>query len=295
MTLNGPDPHAIDIAQAVQKEAGQATVILFGSRATGRYRQNSDLDLLVVTDENPVSAELRACHAARIYMKAHPPRLELNVIGMTRQRFDRCRRANQHIVGQAIRYGVVMNDERPDYSDYSYNADYSEEERHDSYPDHWPETSRRIERAETWNRSFNELADSEHSHQELIGFTAQQAVENALKGWLSAYNDVRTFGHDLRDLWEDVIKLEDWSDSSLNEAHRATTDLFNYIGYTELGNQEDPLDWLTNYAAKYRYEGTAHVMTATELQELKVKVNRVIGAVVSRIYAISEIDRPGAG
>ena len=82
MTLNGPDPHAIDIAQAVQKEAGQATVILFGSRATGRYRQNSDLDLLVVTDENPVSAELRACHAARIYMKAHPPRLELNVIGM---------------------------------------------------------------------------------------------------------------------------------------------------------------------------------------------------------------------
>lgn len=285
MNLPGPDPHAVKIAQAAQAEVAPATVILFGSRATGRYHRESDLDLLVVAGDAPLSAENRVYQTAQAYMRRHPPRLELNVIGMTRQKFNRCRRANQHIAGQAARYGVVMSNEELD------GPAPPKGEEADGYPDHWPETGRRIERAETWNRSFNELTDLAHSHQELIGFTAQQAMENALKGWLSSYNDVRTFGHDLRQLWDDLLRLEDWSAPDPNEVYQAVAALFEYTYYPAPRDPAIPRDWLSNYAAIYRYGGTGHEMTAAELQELKERVNRAVAAVVNRIYALSGVAR----
>ncbi len=287
MNRPGPDLHAIKIAQAAQAEVAPARVILFGSRATGRYHQESDLDLLVVAGDNPLSAENRVYQTAQAYMRRHPPRLELNVIGMTRQKFNRCRRANQHIAGQAARYGVVMSNEGLDY------PTPSEAEDADGYPDHWPETGRRIERAQAWNLTLQDLTDMGHTHQEASGFTAQQAVENALKGWLSAHNDVRTFGHELRGLWEDIIRLEDWTEPELNEVYQAVAELFEYTYYPDSRDPEIPRDWLSNYAAVYRYGGTDHEMTAAELQELKERVNRVVESVVNHIYSRSGVDRGG--
>ena len=43
-------PHSIAIAKAVQDAVQPDTVILFGSRAVGDFRPDSDLDLLIVTD-----------------------------------------------------------------------------------------------------------------------------------------------------------------------------------------------------------------------------------------------------
>ena len=124
-------------------------VILFGSRATGRHHEHSDVDLLVVTDnDGPSSAGLNAYHINQDYLKVNPPRLEIGVIRMTRKDFDYCRRANQHIAGQAARYGIIMTDEilgcPPDYDD--------------GYPDHWVETRRRIENAEKKQLQFQRPA-----------------------------------------------------------------------------------------------------------------------------------------
>ncbi len=44
-------PHALAIAQAVQDAiAPEVAVILFGSRATGSHRPDSDVDLMALTD-----------------------------------------------------------------------------------------------------------------------------------------------------------------------------------------------------------------------------------------------------
>ena len=45
------DPQALAIARAAQDAVGpDAAVILFGSRATGRHRPDSDVDLMVLSD-----------------------------------------------------------------------------------------------------------------------------------------------------------------------------------------------------------------------------------------------------
>ena len=64
-------------------------VILFGSWATAQHREHSDVDLLVIAgDNNPLRAKLSAEHTAWCYVKGTPPKLEVNVIGMTRKYFD---------------------------------------------------------------------------------------------------------------------------------------------------------------------------------------------------------------
>ena len=45
MTAGSADQHALNIARVVQKEVAPAMVILFGSRATGRHREHSDVDI----------------------------------------------------------------------------------------------------------------------------------------------------------------------------------------------------------------------------------------------------------
>ena len=278
MVTQNPEQHALNVARAAQHNAAPAMVILFGSRATGRYREGSDVDLLVVTDDdNPRGAEFRAYHAAREYMRANPPRLGTDVIGMTRAEFDRCRRANQHIAGQAARYGIVMNGETL----------APPPPPPDGYPDHWPETRRRVESAEAWQRSLADMVDAEHWHQELVAFTAQQAVENALKGWLSAHNGSRTWGHELLELWVDIQNNEDWSDDTLSEAYRALPELFRYTHYVDPGHPQEAKDWLTDYAARYRYGGTAHRMSASERRELNEKVSAVVVVAVNRIHGLS--------
>ena len=159
----------------------------------------------------------------------------------------------------------------------------------DTYPDHWPETRRRIERAEAWNQSLADVI--ENQHQELVGFTAQQAVENALKGWLSAYNDARTFGHDLTELWDDIRDIEDWKDPELGRVAAAGNELFGFIRYPSPDEPHEYRDWLTDYAARYRYAGTAHLMVREERQELQQLVNQFVIAAVARIHRISGTDQ----
>ena len=128
MNANPPDRHALNVAQAVQDAAASATVVLFGSRAGNRHTEHSDIDLLIITDNvNPQGAEINARKVASAYMKSNPPRLAVDIISMTRKEFDRCRVANQHIAGQAARYGIVMNGDNLDYSSY----------QEDVYPAHW--------------------------------------------------------------------------------------------------------------------------------------------------------------
>ena len=278
MAINTPDPHAIAIARAVQEREAPDMVILFGSRATGRHHEHSDVDLLVVTDdEGSASTGPNAYHINQDYLNVNPPRLEIGVIRMTRKDFDYYRRANQHIAGQAARYGIVMNgeilDPPPDYDD--------------GYPDHWPETRRRIENAEKNSYTFNDLVHSNYWNQDAIGFLAQQAVENVLKGWLSAYNDDRTFGHDLIPLWRDIQNIEDWSNPELGRVHEAVSEIFNLVEYDDPNRPGAECDWLTNYGVLYRYAGSSYHMSRQERLTLKEKVNAAIAAIIERIHDLS--------
>ena len=278
MNSNPPDRHALNVARAVQDAAASATVVLFGSRAGNRHTEHSDIDLLIITDNgNPQGAEINARKAASAYMKSNPPRLGVDIISMTRKEFDRCRVANQHIAGQAARYGIVINGENLGHSS----------RQEDAYPDHWVETKQRLENVDEYLYEFNKMVDENHRGQKLLGFCAQQAVENALKGWLSAYNDDRTFSHELTDLWEDIQKIEDWSNPGADELRQSVANLFGCIYYEDPDNPGVSSDWLSKYATIYRYGRTSHQITREELAELHEAVNNALGTIIEKIHTIS--------
>lgn len=279
------DARALAIAQAVQDDLAPATVILFGSRAVGDYRPDSDVDLLVVTDEaNPKDAAFRAKKAAAAFMQTCPPDLEVNPMGISRREFDRCRQSFQHLAGQAARYGVFMRDPELDPKDMDTDT------AADPYPAHWPGTKQRIRNAQRYIRDLNAFNRSREVSQESIGFVAQQAVENALKGWLSAYNDDRRYQHPLPPLWMAIQEIEDFNDPANQEVYTAVSELFAFIGYDGTIPLSEQADWLSNYAVLYRYNETDHDMIAAEFAELTGLIRYAVESIIAHIFRISGVD-----
>ena len=280
------DAQALAIAQAVQAAVAPATVILFGSRAVGDYRPDSDVDLLVVSDEaNPKDTAFRAKKAAAAFMRHCPPDLEVNPMGISRREFRRCRQSFQHLAGQAARYGVFMSDPELDTG-----AENAADAAADPYPAHWPGTKQRIRNALRYRRDMDAFIRSEGVSQESIGFVAQQAVENVLKGWLSAYNDDRRYQHPLPPLWRAIQELEDFNDPANQEVYAAVSELFAFIGYDEILPLSEQADWLSNYAVLYRYNETDHDMIAAEFAELTGLIRWAVEEVIAHIFRISGVD-----
>ena len=279
------DAQALAIAAAVQAAVAPATVILFGSRAVGDYRPDSDVDLLVITDEaNPKDTAFRAKKAAAAFMRDCPPDLEVNPMGISRREFRRCRQSFQHLAGQAARYGVFMSDPEMDTG-----AERAADAATDPYPAHWPGTKQRIRNALRYRRDMDAFIRSEGVSQESIGFVAQQAVENVLKGWLSAYNDDRRYQHPLPPLWMAIQELEDFNDPANQEVYAAVSELFAFIGYDEILPLSEQADWLSNYAVLYRYNETDHDMLAAEFAELTGLIRWAVESVIAHIFRISGV------
>lgn len=149
-----PDQHVLNIAhipRAIRQKVTPDTVVLFGFRATGQHRPDSDVDILVIKpDQDPGFGAAWA--AARNFMAAPPPELEVTIVVMTMSEFQRNRRARQHLAGQADRYGVVRSDVKLNHA-----AHYD-----DDYPEHWEATRQRLENAAEWSKEFNDMVDNDH-------------------------------------------------------------------------------------------------------------------------------------
>ena len=272
-----PDQHALNIARAVQREVAPNIVILFGSRATGQHREDSDVDLLVVSLDGPKKGG-NAGRAASAYMNENPPFLEVNIVNMTLAEFQRNRRAKQHLAGQADHYGVAIDIERMGYST----------EYEDDYPEHWPATRQRLENAAEWSKQFNDMVAEDHWNQKLMGFAAQQQVKNALRGLLSTQNDPVTFRHGLDGIWEYYVNTyHDPDDPETKELYESVTGLMEHTKYPDPLSPTGYNNWLTRYAAGYRYNIAPRPMDRSEKVELQDMVNDATNRLVERIHELS--------
>lgn len=267
-----PDPHAVNIARAVQ-EASDGTVILFGSRARGDYTRDSDADILVIghTKGSPLAA-------ARRYMTAHPPELEVQIFEMTRPEFGRKRLATQSLAGHAARHGVWMSSERNDYT-HHYE---------DEYPVHWPATRNCLENGWENLREMQEKIEANSWNQKAIGYSAQQAVENGLKSLLSIHQDPAEFRHDLRAIWNHYLHHHhNPRDPGAHTVQEAVEDLMDHTAYDSPRDPGQKECWLTDYARQYRYRQDYRRMAEYELQELKLTVEDAFFAIMDHVNAVS--------
>ena len=68
-----PDPHAMEVARVIQEAVNPDLTILYGSRAVGDHHEDSDLDIMVVTDgTSTIAPESRALRAARAFIDENP-------------------------------------------------------------------------------------------------------------------------------------------------------------------------------------------------------------------------------
>ncbi len=276
-----PDLTGLAAAQAAQEAARPAVVILFGSRARGDWREHSDIDLLVIAEgqDNARRAAAAAQNAVDEWQRQNNSGLHVDIIPLTRQQFERCRRAKQHIAGQADTYGVVMSGTPlPPPSGVA-----------DEYPDHWPATLNRFKNARSWLRIYNERVDGNHWHQAIIGMAAQQAVENALKGVLSCLNAATGYSHQLLDTWQKLQGLAQFQETAAPELLAAGETLFAYLKYPDPQRPGEYKDWLTEYAAPHRYSEPSVTMSPAQWRELQSRVNSFVALLLAHIHQLSGV------
>ena len=274
MRTGTPDPTGMAAAMAAQEANRGNTVILFGSRARGDHRPDSDVDILIVCQDSTIAAESRARAAIRKYFQQNPPRLGVDIVTFTDEKFSQSRRAPNHVAGQAVRDGVVMSGERLDYG-----SDYEDE-----YPASWPDVKMRLQAAHRNLRAFNLNFQELPEDQETWGFHAQQAVENSLKAWVSAsgleYRRIHEMEEPAEKLFADPVESGTLAAQQLRM-------LINMTTCHDPAHPDDHLNWLDKYGVLYKYNGTAHRMGEEEERHFRQEILLAVHTFMNRAFELT--------
>ena len=254
-TQSKADPKAVAVARAVYDAIPLDTVILFGSRARGDHRPDSDIDLMLICTEHVSNKDYqKASEAARNAVERiyGTDWVGVDLVPIPKRTYLRCRGGINHVTAQAARDGVDMNGDKQEYE-------------RDPEPFDWHDVRQRVITA---NRNLRDLeAGIEASlSQEIIGFLAQQTVENILKAWISAVGASYRNTHRLDELLGIIKNIPEEQDTSASE------ELF----------------WLTRYAVRYRYEGA--VLEMDDPIELYERILFAVEAIEERIKALTGVD-----
>ena len=256
-TRRPPDPKACAVARAVGEAVHPNRVILFGSRARGDFSPDSDIDLLIITGPGPMDRQTYQRTSAVAHRKVeelYGDSIVIDLIRMSEGAFHDGRRAHNHMAGQAVRDGFDANGDKVTYDNPE--------------PSNWPDIQQRMANAERELGVLKILVEA-NAAQEAIGFHAQQALENALKGWISALDAEYRNTHDLTRL------------AAIVRQHPAEND-------TSAGER---LAWLTEYAVRYRYAGAEVVMD--DRFALLAAVTETVEAILARIRVLTATEGEG--
>jgi len=98
-----------EMVDTIIREANPDTVILFGSRARGDARPDSDVDLLIVESEPFSPQRSRRQETARLYLALRKLAMPKDLLLYSRDEFERLKESEYHIVGRAQREGRVLH------------------------------------------------------------------------------------------------------------------------------------------------------------------------------------------
>ena len=185
-------------ADAVRRSASAAgsaidarCVILFGSRARGDHRHDSDIDLAIVAAEAELDAQQRHDLRERARAAARSAAAELtnhiDVIIWTDAEYRIKKRSINHVAGRAWREGVVI---------YGVHETLPGEEIV-SELDNARELMRMCQRQ---LMGINNMNDETLFPEELFGFHAQRAAELAFKAWITLLGQRYERTHNVADL-----------------------------------------------------------------------------------------------
>lgn len=221
------DARALSVAQAVYAALRPETVILFGSRARGDYRADSDIDLMLIVDGNPKDRQREQAARDVAYAtvkRIYGHRLDVDVVQYTAQQFDEERPSINRLAARVAEEGVTLNGEIMAYQRLHYDDERRREE-----------VALRLYDAEE-HCVMTELAVSNDRGDRVVGYNAQQTLEHSLKALTAALGGRYSTTHNLSELMMEV---------------RATERAVGRVLGVDLPER---LTWLSEYAGGGKYD-----------------------------------------
>ena len=180
-----PDPKAVAVANLLQKATGADCIVLFGSRARSDWTTGSDLDVMVLNDSMPDQATILETQAtaAQIADYTFGWTVTVDVLFMTHRDFAQMSEPTiNHVAGRVRKAGIPLPRNPGDYSSM-FDDEYEQNEQLE-----YQERERRIADANVHYRNMHGLLDLGFEDKD-TAFLAQQAVESAFKGLISALGE----------------------------------------------------------------------------------------------------------
>jgi hypothetical protein len=257
-----PDIQAIGIARQIHEIAHAKQTFLFGSRARGDHRQDSDIDVLVVKEEPQPDSWLEDLrrHARNVQKTQMPEASGIDIVYMTESEFTKGRGLRNHMANTVTKEGCpTMPDER-----LGNGAD------HEGVRIDWDDVHKKITDASgaaTWIDAIRDAAIIDVGDDLQFGRVAQNALEFAYKAVLAAHGcEYPVSGRDGHNL-------------------RILTDLFRenrIIGANELAPGENHR-YLTEFggAAVYAHEHPPleRLLIANEIPQAVDRLRAMVDAV----------------
>ena len=209
------------IAHAIGRALDARCVVLYGSRARGDHRADSDIDLAIVAAEGALTAQERSDlrERARATAVSVASVNHIDVIVWTEAEYRTKKRSINHVAGRAWREGLVL---------YGAHQTLPGEEIVSEL-----DNARELMRmARGQIRALSAMAyDHETFIENIFGFHAQRGAELAFKAWITLLGQRYERTHNVADL------LAILADNGVSEAQP----------FTHLAT-------LTPHAVKYVYE-----------------------------------------
>ena len=230
------DRRALEVARAVHRIAESEQTILFGSRARGDHRPDSDVDVLIIKDPQPTEDWLEDLRdRARTLQKTELPEASgIDVICMTAQEFAGRRHLRNNLANSIAKQGSPIMPQEP--------AEIPEESID------WDDVNGKMKDAVDAANALTSLAEAgilDSFADKQFGRIAQNALENAYKAVLGAhgfeYPTSGGSGHNLRIITERIRQHRIIPDDAPmpGEEHRYLTE---FGGAAIYSHEHLPLD-----------------------------------------------------
>ena len=184
------DQRAVEVAREIHRMAEPEQTILFGSRARGDHRPDSDIDVLIIKDPSPPEDWLEDLRdRARALQKARLPEASgIDVICMTAREFDARRHLRNNLANSIAKQGSPIMPLTPEQAE-------PPEESID-----WDDVNGKLKDAIGAADLLETMANAgilANADDKQIGRIAQNALENAYKAVLGAHgHEYPTSGRD---------------------------------------------------------------------------------------------------
>ena len=171
------DRRALAVAQVVRDIIRPVDIFLFGSRARGDWRDDSDIDIFTISESDADTKEkyrlgLQAGKAKALEIYGRPVKIDL--VRYSPADFHRYRQARTHLTYAALRDGINMNREPAGDGDrYPHTP-----------PNNWPDVEQRFTNYQRQVLLAEMALDAGLGYEE-VGHNFQRCLENALKGFLA--------------------------------------------------------------------------------------------------------------